>query len=87
MECLYEALPQLILGIVFVANNYPFLKVHDAPHSLGIHVPMSLISALFSFGTVIIGIYQGAKASISYAKAEQEKSIKKMNELDFSSSV
>ena len=51
------ALPQLILSIVFLCNNYDFLLAFD--RMLGISLPISLISSIFSGGSVLMGIYVG----------------------------
>ena len=56
-EILGEALPQLILNIVFISNNYPYLIEHDIYFE--IPVPMSIVSAVFSCGSILIGIKAG----------------------------
>ena len=56
-EILGEALPQLILNIVFISNNYPYLIENDI--YFGISVPMSIVSAVFSFGSIFIGMKAG----------------------------
>ena len=53
-ECFGEAIPQLILVIVYSVNNYPYLKEHD--DYLVIGVPVSIISCVFSLGSIIIGV-------------------------------
>ena len=60
LECFGEAIPQLILGVVYVSNNYPYLKEHD--DYFGIGVPVSVISCVFSFGSVVIGVFTGCKS-------------------------
>ena len=59
---LFEALPQLILSIVFLCNNYPFLLTFDT--ILG--VPVSLISCIFSGGSLLMGIYSMCKSFADY---------------------
>ena len=56
-EIFGEALPQLILNTVFISNNYPYLIENDI--YFGIPVPMSIISVVFSFGSILIGIKAG----------------------------
>ena len=60
LEHLFEALPQLILSIFYLCNNYPFLLEFDT--ILGIPLPVSLISCIFSGGSLLMGIYSGSKA-------------------------
>ena len=60
LECFGEAIPQLILGVVYISNNYPYLKEHD--DYFGIGVPVSVISCVFSFVSVVIGVFTGCKA-------------------------
>ena len=50
----FQALPQLILSIVFLSNNYPFLLAYDTIQ--GTPLPVSLISCIFSGGSVMMGI-------------------------------
>ena len=59
-EILGEALPQFILTLVFASNNYPFLKDNDT--YFGIPIPVSIISLVFSFGSLIIGVISGINA-------------------------
>ena len=56
-EYLGEALPQLILAVLFTANNYAYLLENDV--YLGIPVPVSLISIIFSVGTLTNGLFTG----------------------------
>ena len=51
----FEALPQLTLSIVFLCNNYTFLLAFDTIQ--GIPLPVSLISCIFSGGSLMIGIF------------------------------
>lgn len=57
IEIVGEALPQFTLNIVFITNNYPYLAKNDI--YLGIPVPISIISAVFSLGSLIIGCKSG----------------------------
>ena len=59
-EILGEALPQFILTLVFAANNFPFLMDNDT--YFGIPIPVSIISLVFSFGSLIIGVISGINA-------------------------
>ena len=63
-EILGEALPQFIMTLVFVCNNYPFLLNNDI--YFGIPIPTSIISLVFSFGSLIIGVISYFK-TIPYA--------------------
>ena len=47
-----EALPQFILNTLYLSNNYDFLQVYDV-FFIAQPVPTSLISAIFSCGTVL----------------------------------
>ena len=58
-EHLGEALPQLTLSLIFLINNYPFLLVFDT--LFGIPIPISLVSSIFSFGSLCMGFYSGCK--------------------------
>ena len=53
-ECLGEAIPQLILAIVYAANNYPYLLEHD--DYFGIGIPVTIISCIFSAGSIVWGL-------------------------------
>ena len=59
-EIIGEALPQFILTLVFACNNYPFLKDNDT--YLGFPIPISIISLVFSFGSLIMGVITGYKS-------------------------
>ena len=56
-ESVGEAVPQFILSLVFIANNYPYLLENDV--YFGVHVPLSCISCIFSFGSMIMGLMNG----------------------------
>lgn len=56
-EVIGEALPQILLALVFAANNYSFLSENDL--ILGIPVPTTLVSIIFSFGSLVMGFYNG----------------------------
>ena len=55
IQYLGEALPQLILSLIFLSRNYPFLLVFDT--IFGIPIPICLVSAIFSFGSLCMGFY------------------------------
>ena len=63
-EILGEALPQFILTLVFVSNNYPFLMDND--RYFGIPIPVSIISLVFSVGSLIMGVISGCKVGYDY---------------------
>ena len=56
-EVIGEALPQIVLAIIFAANNYAFLSKNDLV--FGIPIPTTLVSILFSFGSLMMGLYNG----------------------------
>ena len=57
-EFLGEALPRLILVIIFTSNNYPFLS--ETKRFFGINeLTISLVSMIFSAGSLFFGIYTG----------------------------
>jgi len=60
LEILGEALPQLTLNIIFIVHNYPYLTENDT--YFGIPVPISIISAVFSLGSLLIGCKSGCNA-------------------------
>ena len=62
LECIGEAIPQLLLSVIYIVNNYPQLSDHD--DYLGLGIPVSIISSLFSLGSVLYGILQGRKACL-----------------------
>ena len=59
-ECVGEAVPQLILAVVYAANNYPYLLAHE--DYLGIGIPVTIISCIFSAGSIVMGMISAIKA-------------------------
>ena len=55
-----EAVPQLILAVLYAANNYPYLLAHD--DYLGIGIPVTIISCIFSAGSIIMGMIYAIQA-------------------------
>ena len=55
-----EAVPQLILAVVYAANNYPYLLAYE--DYLGIGIPVTIIPGIFSAGSVVMGVISGGKA-------------------------
>ena len=55
-----EALPQLILSVLFAVNNYHFLLDHDT--LLDIKIPVTVVSIIFSTGSLIFGLVTGFKS-------------------------
>ena len=53
-EVVGEALPQLVLNLVYIASNFEFLMEHDKITPAQ-PLPTCVVSAVFSFGSVIIG--------------------------------
>ena len=52
-QILGETLPQVILNVVFISNNYLYLKENDI--YFGIPIPISIVSAVFSIGSLVMG--------------------------------
>lgn len=64
-EQIGEAMPQLILGIIFTCNNYDLMyQSHDAIFETDFH--KTVISIIFSFGTTLFGIARGCKVGYDY---------------------
>ena len=57
-ENLGEAIPQAILVIVFIVNNWDFMLYNEKSF---IPIPTSCISLFFSFGSIIMGLISGCK--------------------------
>ena len=80
-EILGEALPQFILTLVFAANNFPFLLDNDT--YFGIPIPVSIVSLVFSFGSLIMGVISGLKTGIPYTRdriARERREHEQVNE-------
>ena len=60
-EVLGEALPQVILTVTYVANNYDYVHTYDRIFDTQT-VPTSIVSIVFSIGTIVVGIVCGYKA-------------------------
>ena len=60
-EHIGEALPQIILAVVFSSNNFPFLVAKDI---IIPYVPTTLISIIFSCGSLCMGMYTGIKSCL-----------------------
>ena len=57
-EFIGEAVPQLILSIVFMANNYEFMI--DTETFVGAkEFEVTLTSMVFSIGSILVGLYSG----------------------------
>ena len=57
-EFIGEAVPQLILSIVFMANNYKFMI--DTETFIGAkEFEVTLTSMVFSIGSILMGLYSG----------------------------
>ena len=55
-EFIGEALPQLLLSIVFMVNNYDFMTQTDT--MIGVNeFTVTLISTMFSIGSIAMGLY------------------------------
>ena len=57
-ENLGEAIPQAILIIVFICNNWDFILFDETSF---IPIPTSCISLVFSLGSIVMGLISGCK--------------------------
>ena len=67
-EALGEALPQLILNIVFMLNNHEFLLNNQTIFGIN-ELSISLTSMIFSLGSVAYGLYSTLPALYDFIKA------------------
>ena len=66
-EFIGEAVPQLILSIVFMANNYEFMI--DTETFIGAkEFEVTLTSMIFSIGSIVMGLYSGIPVFIEIFK-------------------
>ena len=59
-ENLGEAVPQSIMCLLFIVNNFKFI-VHEET-STWMPIPISILSLVFSVGSIMMGLYTGKKA-------------------------
>ena len=59
-ENLGEAVPQSIMCLLFIINNFKFI-LHEET-STWMPIPISIVSLVFSVGSIMIGIYTGIKS-------------------------
>ena len=64
-EFLGEALPQLVLAVVFVVNNYDFAIESETLIGLK-EFEVTLISIFFSFGSLVMGLYSAISSYNSH---------------------
>ena len=57
-----EALPQLIISLTFISKNYPFIYAEEQYFEGSISFPISILSAIFSGGSLAYGLYSGCLA-------------------------
>ena len=62
-EQLGEAIPQSILCLLFIINNFPFLLHHETSF---FSIPVSCISLVFSVVSVAMGLYSGISSFIHF---------------------
>ena len=77
VEILGEALPQLILNVVFIANNFPYLMEQDI--YFRIPVPVSVVSSVFSFGSLLYGFIKGVPIFIKKLKSLESSKERKLH--------
>ena len=61
-ENLGEAVPQAIMCLVFIANNFQFILHEETSNWMPI--PLSVMSLIFSVGSVAMGLFTGIKPHI-----------------------
>ena len=59
-EHLGEAVPQLIMCLIFIINNFKFI-VHEET-STWMPIPISIVSLVFSVGSIMMGLYTGCNS-------------------------
>ena len=59
-ENIGEAVPQAIMCLLFIINNFKFI-VHEETSSW-MPIPISIVSLIFSVGSILMGLYTGIKA-------------------------
>ena len=65
-EQLGEALPQVGLNITFYHNNTYYIWFTETSSILG--CPTTLISMVFSFGSILLGLFNGVRAAINVSQ-------------------
>ena len=65
-EQLGEALPQVGLNITFYCNNTYYIWFTETSSILGF--PTTLISMVFSFGSILLGLFNGVRAAINVSQ-------------------
>ena len=63
-EQLGEAIPQFGLNITYYINNRYYVWFTESPNFLGISVPTTLVSMVFSLGSILMGLFNGVKAAM-----------------------
>ena len=66
LEQIGEALPQFILCWTFYSNNYYYINTYDT--LFGTHLPITLLSVIFSGVSVLFGVFSGFAALNACAK-------------------
>ena len=56
-ENLGEAVPQTIMCLLFIINHFKFI-IHEETSTL-MPVPISIVSLVFSVGSIMVGLYTG----------------------------
>ena len=59
-ENIGEAVPQLIMCLLFIINNFKFI-IYDET-SPWMAIPISIVSLVFSVGSIMMGLYTGCKS-------------------------
>ena len=56
-ENIGEAVPQAIMCLLFISNNFDFILYEET--STWMPIPMSIVSFVFSVGSIAMGLYTG----------------------------
>ena len=71
LEIFGRALPQVCLNIVFICNHYPYLNKNDI--YFGMSIPISIVSAVFSIGSLAIGCVALCRCCREEEEEEEEE--------------
>ena len=64
-ENLGEAVPQFIMCLLFIINNFEFI-IHEET-SNWMPIPISIVSLVFSIGSIMMGLYTGINSCKNYS--------------------
>ena len=67
-ENLGEAVPQSIMCLLFIVNNFEFI-IHEET-SKWMPIPISIVSLLFSIGSIMMAIYTGINSIVNFFRSK-----------------